>query len=248
MSGKAGECRWWPRRYQEDPWSRGREVARGVLRSSPKPVKRPTWYFLPSQRDREILSPFFYTAAPKCICIRRLAGARHLSPVVLWTLWPEGGSEPLTRAPRSDFMAQSLRLSIDVCPGLGISPLRTNIWLSFSQADRPRNYFFRGFWKVWNFFSKICAHSERYRHLLAGIFEILTFYRNIAFPLSPVLDPEILHTCLMCTCRAFYWWVFSSFFFPAKMWGLLRPKYPKKNRNPSIWRKKTFVERSAGAH
>ena len=38
--------------------------------------------------------------------------------------------------------------------GLGISPLRTNIWLSFSQADlgrpilaqdRPRNYFFRGF-------------------------------------------------------------------------------------------------------
>ena len=25
----------------------------------------------------------FYTAAPKCVCIRRLAGARHLSPVVL---------------------------------------------------------------------------------------------------------------------------------------------------------------------
>ena len=33
--------------------------------------------------------------------------------------------------PRSDFMAQSLFLSHDVCPGLGISPLRTNIWLSF---------------------------------------------------------------------------------------------------------------------
>ena len=30
-----------------------------------------------------ILSPVFYTAAPKCVCIRRLAGARHLSPVVL---------------------------------------------------------------------------------------------------------------------------------------------------------------------
>ena len=36
-------------------------------------------------------------------------------------------------------------------------------------------------------FSKICAHSERYRNLLAAIFEILTFYGNIAFPLSPVL-------------------------------------------------------------
>ena len=36
VSGKAGECRWRPRRYQVDPWSRGREVARGVQRSSPK--------------------------------------------------------------------------------------------------------------------------------------------------------------------------------------------------------------------
>ena len=35
-------------------------------------------------------------------------------------------------------------------------------------------------------FSKICAHSERYSNLSAGIFEILTFDGNIAFPLSPV--------------------------------------------------------------
>ena len=87
-------------------------------------------------------------------------------------------------------MAQSLVLSIDVCPGLGISPLRTNIWLSFSQADLgPRSaqeLFFSGFSKSLIFFSKICAHSERYRSLLAGIFEILTFYGNIAFPLSPI--------------------------------------------------------------
>ena len=39
VSGKAGECRWQPRRYQVDPWCKGREVARGVLRSSPKPGK-----------------------------------------------------------------------------------------------------------------------------------------------------------------------------------------------------------------
>ena len=88
-------------------------------------------------------------------------------------------------------MAQSLVLSIDVCPGLGISPLRTNIWLSFSQADLgpkigPGIIFFGVFEKFETFFWKICAHSEWYRNILAGIFEILTFYGNITFPLSPV--------------------------------------------------------------
>ena len=87
-------------------------------------------------------------------------------------------------------MAQSLFLSIDVCQGLGISPLQTNIWLSFSQTDLgPRSaqdFFFGFFEKFESFFSKICAHSERYINLLAGIFEILTFDGNIAFPLSPV--------------------------------------------------------------
>ena len=33
----------------------------------------------------------------------------------------------------------------------------------------------------------ICAHSKWYRNRLAGILEILSFYGNIAFPLSPVL-------------------------------------------------------------
>ena len=40
VAGKAGECKWRPRKCQVDPWSRGREVARDVLRSSPKPEKR----------------------------------------------------------------------------------------------------------------------------------------------------------------------------------------------------------------
>ena len=92
-------------------------------------------YFLPSERNRELSSPVFYTAAPKCVWIRCLAGDRNVSLVVLWTLWLEGGSEPLTSALRSDFMVQSLVLSIDVCRGLGISPLRINVWLSFCQAD-----------------------------------------------------------------------------------------------------------------
>ena len=42
-----------------------------------------------------------------------------------------GGVETLTSTLGSEFMTQSLALSIDVCQGLGISPLRA----SFSQAD-----------------------------------------------------------------------------------------------------------------
>ena len=50
--------------------------------------------------------------------------------------------------------------------------------------DRSRNYYFE---KFETFFSKICAHSERYRNILAVIFETRSFFGNIAFPLSPVL-------------------------------------------------------------
>ena len=97
-------------------------------------------------------------------------------------------------------MAQSLDLSLDVCPGLGISPLRTNIWLRFlSGRSWPKIgqgiIFFGVFEKFETFFSKICAHSERYRNLLAGIFEILTFYGNIAFPLSPVIGENEQAAC-----------------------------------------------------
>ena len=172
-----------------DPWSRGREVARGVLRPYPKPEKRPI--FLPTERDRDFLSPVFYTTAPKCVCIRRLAGARHLPPVVLRALRPEGGSKPLTSAPRSDFMAQSLVLWIDVCPGLGISPLQTNIRLSFSQADLgPRSaqeLFFSGFLKSLKLFFRGFVLTASGTEIFWRVsFEISTFYGNIAFPLSPV--------------------------------------------------------------
>ena len=93
---------------------RGREVARGALRSSTKPEKNV--YLLPSERDREFLSSVFYTSAPKCICTGRLAGARHESPAV------EDGSELRMSARGSDFTTQSLVLLIEVCRGLGISP------------------------------------------------------------------------------------------------------------------------------
>ena len=149
--GKAGECRWRLRRYLVNPW---REGARGVLRSSTKPENRPT---------------FCHRRGIENFC--RLFSTHQRTKVSVSDAWPAPatyhrsfcdhcdqrvGRKSLTSAPRSDFMAQSLVLFIDVCRGLGIAPLRTNIWLSFSQADLgPRSaqeLFFSGFWKVWNLF------------------------------------------------------------------------------------------------
>ena len=58
-----------------------------------------------------------------------------------------------------------------------------NGWLSFSQADLDPTsaqelFFFAFFWKFGTLFLKICAHSERYRNLIAGIFEIKTFWQH----------------------------------------------------------------------
>ena len=112
-------------------------------------------------------------------------------------------------------MAQSLVLSIDVCRGLEISPLGANIWLSFFSGRSwpklgPRSaqelFFFGVFEKFETFFSKICAHSERYRNLLAGIFEIRTFYGNIAFPLSPVLRKKLEFFCGLDFCTKHAGW------------------------------------------
>ena len=114
-------------RYQVDPWSRGREVAGGVQRSSLKPEKNA--YFLPSERDREFL-PISTQQRPNCLCQMPGRGPPPITRRCVNTV-TRGWVGALTGVPRSEFMAQSLFLSLDVCPGLGISPLRTNIWLSF---------------------------------------------------------------------------------------------------------------------
>ena len=122
---------------QVDPWSIAREVARCVVRSSRKPEKKRLFFaigegsrifaacFLPGTQQR--LNLFVSDAWP--------APATYNRPFCEHCVRPEGGSEPLTSAPRLDFMAQSVVLSIDVCRGFGMSPLRTNIWLSFVQTD-----------------------------------------------------------------------------------------------------------------
>ena len=133
--------------------------------------------FLPSERDREVLSPVFYTAAPKCVCIRRLAGARHVSPAVSLTLRPEGGSEPLTSATRSDFVAQSLVLSIASVENSESRRFELTFgWVLLRPIltqHLPGNVFFRLKKKNGIFFSKICAHSGR--KSCGGIFAIQTF-------------------------------------------------------------------------
>ena len=92
-------------------------------------------------------------------------------------------------------MAQSLVLSIDVCRGLGISPLRIDVWLSFSQTDLLSNYCYCYYYyfKVWNLKKRFV--------LIAGGIEILQrvslkfklFFGNIAFPLSSVLHRYVVN-------------------------------------------------------
>ena len=65
------------------PWSTGGKHARGVLRYCLKPDKGFFFFFCHWRVIDTVLSRGFYTTAPKCVIIRRLAGTRHVSPVVL---------------------------------------------------------------------------------------------------------------------------------------------------------------------
>ena len=82
--GQPGSCRARPVNVDDSlediGWIRGLEgetlpAASNDLLSNLK--KRPIFC------QRRGIEPALYTAGPKCVCIRRLAGARHLSPVVL---------------------------------------------------------------------------------------------------------------------------------------------------------------------
>ena len=144
------------------------------------------------------------------------------------TLWPEGGSEPLTSAPRSDFIAQLLFLSIDVCPGLGISPLRINIWLEFFSGrswpqDLLRNVFFRGFRKVWNFlFGDLCSSWRAIQKSFGGyLWNSNFFWRSFHCQRSQLWNWELYSAQknLEAVCR-----VLCSY-----CWGLDRTKTSVRN-------------------
>ena len=95
----------------------------------------------------------------------------------------QSGSEPLTGAPRSDFMTKPLVLLIDVCRGLGISPLRIKLLAEFSQTDVGPTFaqelFFRFFFStlgtfLWRFV--LIASGTKILPGMAGIFEIRFFF------------------------------------------------------------------------
>ena len=115
-----------------DPWSRGRKVARGVLRSSVKPVKTPI--FAIGEGSIIFFACFRHSIAQ--MCLYQTHGRRPPPTTGCFVNTVTRGSvgAPNERA-LFRFLARSLFLSIDVCRVLRISPLRTNIWLTFSQAD-----------------------------------------------------------------------------------------------------------------
>ena len=98
VSGKANECRWRPRRYRVDPWSRRRGVARGVIRSSPKPEEG--LVFAIGEGSRNFVVCFLHTRGQ--MFLYQTPGRRppRITGRIVNTVWPKGGSEPLTSAPR----------------------------------------------------------------------------------------------------------------------------------------------------
>ena len=62
------------------------------------------------------------------------------------------------------------------------------------------------------------------------------------------IEPENLHACLMCPCRAFYQWGLFLFFFPLETWDPLRPNYSNKYKPPKHLAKTNNLKGSAGAH
>ena len=141
-----------------DPWSRGREVARGVLHSSPRPEKRPIFCH---RKGIENFCRLFSTQQRPNVLFQ--TPSRRRPPITgrfVNTVTRGWFGAPNERAP---FRFHGAVVGfVDRCPGLGIPPLRTNIWLSFSQADLgPRSVqelFFSFFLKSLNlFFEDLCS-------------------------------------------------------------------------------------------
>ena len=147
---------------------------------------------MPSERDRDFLSPVSYTAAPQKVYLYQTPGQRPPRITGRFVNTVTGGwvGAPNERAP-SRFHGAVLGF-VDRCLSRTRNLAASNQHLAefFSGRSWPKigpGFFFGVFEKFETFFSKICTHSERYRNLLAGIFEILTFYGNIAFPLLTVI-------------------------------------------------------------
>ena len=114
------------------PWARRREVACGVLRFSPKPEKG--LFFAVGDGSRFFVVCFLHTSGHMLWYQTpgrrppRITG-RGVNTVIRG--WVGGPNE----VPRSEFITQSLVLSIDGCQGLGISPLQSKHLAEFFSGS-----------------------------------------------------------------------------------------------------------------
>ena len=174
-----------------DPWSRGREVVRDVLLPLPQPEKMSI--FCHRRRIEISLSPVFYIPAAKCFFLKtpgrrppHITGLRVNSVILRWVGAPNERAPFRFHGAVVGFVARCLSRTRNLAAS------NKHLAEFFSGRSWPKigpgNTFFGVFEKFEIFFSKICAPSERYRNLLAGIFEFyqVTFDGNTAFLLSPV--------------------------------------------------------------
>ena len=174
-----------------DPWSKGREVARGVLRSSPKPEKRLPGIFYHRRGIEKICSLFSTQQRPNMF--ESDTPGRRPPPITgrfVNTVTRGWVGAPNERAPFRFHGAVVGYLDRCLSRTRNLAAWNKHLAEFFSGRSWPKiapGITFSGvFEKFEKKISKICAHSERYKNLLAGIIEILAFYENIPFPLSPI--------------------------------------------------------------
>ena len=159
-----------------DPWSRGREFARGVLRSSVPNLKNGLFFAI-GDGSRIFVGCFLHSRAQMYLYQTPGQNPPRITARFVNTVTRGWVGAPNERAP---FRFHGAVVSfVDRCLSRNRNLPASNQRLSFSQADLgPRSaqdFFFGVFEKFEMFFSKICAHSERYSNLLASIFENSSF-------------------------------------------------------------------------
>ena len=179
MSGKANEYRWRPRRNQEDPWSRGRELVGGVLRYPPKPEKKKL--FCHSRRMENILSSVLCTPAVICFffIIHQLPphDTGHRVKTVTLLRWVGDPSNERTPYRITQFMTHSLVL----CRSMSV---QDSVDLGPTSAPDLLTSFFGFFQNFGTFRFKKRAHRKLYLKFSDGYLWNSFFNGNFAFLLA----------------------------------------------------------------
>ena len=160
------------------PSSRGREVARGVVRSSPRPEKSSIFC------DRRGIETFFgcFLLTSTQMYLYQTPGPRppRITGRVVNTVTRGWVRAPNERAPFTFYGAVVGFVHRCLSRTRNLAASKYHL-ADFSQADpSPTSA------HVGTCFVNIRDHSERYRKRIAGIFETQTCFGNIAFPLSSV--------------------------------------------------------------